>query len=109
MRRVVAGVEDEQGRGRGCRSPRHERRDLLDRDGVGVLARMDTAHVERGGPTVAVEAELGQPLVGPPSHDRLPGGVARRMVVEAACGAGLGIAARPDAQIDGVDRLTVAG
>ena len=62
---------------------------------------------ERGAPAIAREAELGQPLVGPPGHDRLTGRVARRVVIKAAFRARLGIATGPDAQITSVDRMAV--
>jgi hypothetical protein len=42
-------------------------------------------------------------LVGPSGHDGLAGGVAGRIVVEAALGARLGVAARPHAHVHGVD------
>ena len=107
LERVVAGVEDEQRRRAVGRVMAQEALDLLDGDGLGVLGRVDALHVERRRPALAREAELGEPLVRPAGDDRLAGRVARRMVVVAALGAGLGVAARPDAAVDGVDRLAV--
>jgi site-specific DNA recombinase len=105
VERVVAGVEDEQ-RYRGVgRQVGDEVGDLLNSHGVGGGAGMDAAHIERSGPTVAGQAQLRQPLISPTCDNGLAGGVARGVVGEAAVGAGLGIAARPDADIDGVDRV----
>jgi hypothetical protein len=83
--------------------------DLFHGDDVGVLAWMDATHIERGRPAVLREAELGQPLVRPPGDNRLPGRVAGRVIVKAALRARLGVTARPDAQVNSVDRRTIAG
>jgi hypothetical protein len=109
LRGIVAGVENEQGRRLSRRPPRQKRRDLLSGDGVGVLSWMDTAHVEGDSPAVSVEAELGQPLVRPTSDDRLPSRVAGRMVLETPLRTCLGVAAGPDAEVDGEDRLAAGG
>lgn len=65
---------------------------------------MDATHVQGRGPAVPRQAQLGDPLVGPAGDNRLAGGVARRVVVVATLRAGLGIAPRPHADIDGEDR-----
>ena len=70
---------------------------------------MHPPHIERSGPAVSREAELGQPLVRPPGDDRLTGRVPGGMVIKAALRTGFGIATRPDAQVDRVDRLVVGG
>ena len=70
---------------------------------------MDAPDVKRGRPAVAREAELGQLLVRPPGDDRLARGVAGGMIIKAAIGTGLGVAARPDALVDRVDRRLIAG
>ena len=105
--RVVAGVEDEQREAAPTRPPPDQSRDLRDRDGVGVLGWVDPPDIQWGGPAIPSETELDQPLVGPAGHDRLAGRVARWVVVVATLGAGLGVAARPDAHVDRVDWLTV--
>ena len=51
-----------------------------------------------------MEAELGDPLERPASHDRLAGRVPRGVVVQAALGAAVGVAARPAGGIDRIDR-----
>jgi hypothetical protein len=66
---------------------------------------MHPSHIKRGGPAVAREVELSQPLVRPARDDRLPGGVAGGMVIKATVRARLGIAPGPDTQVDSVDRL----
>ncbi len=68
---------------------------------------MNPLDIERGGPAVPGEAELGQPLVRPAGDDGLAGRVARGMVVEATLRTGLGVIAHPDTAIDGVDRLPI--
>ena len=68
---------------------------------------MHSVDVERSGPTVPRETELGQPLVRPSRHDRLPGGMAGRVVVKAPLRTGLGVAAGPNAQVHSVDRRTI--
>ena len=83
--------------------------DLRNRDGGGVLGGMHPADIERDGPTVPREGELGQPLVGPSGNNRLPSRMTGGMVVVASLGTGFGIAAGPDAQVNGVDRLAVSG
>jgi hypothetical protein len=106
---VIARVEDEQRRWTFVREAAEQVGDLFHGDDVGVLAWMDAPHIERGSPAVLREAELGQPLVRPPGHDRLPGRVAGRVIVKAALRARLGVTARPDAQVNSVDRRTIAG
>jgi hypothetical protein len=68
---------------------------------VGVLQGMQAAGIDWGGPGVAVEAELADPLVGPAGNDRLAGRVAGGMVVVAALGGALGVTARPGGHING--------
>ncbi len=100
---IVAGVEDKQGNvpfllGR----PAHKRFHLLSGHLVGVLRGADALHIHGGGPTLADEADLGDELIGPAGDDRLPSRVPRRVVVEAALGATLGVAAGPYTRIHGV-------
>ena len=103
--RVVARVEDEQGhRNFSSFEPTQQSPHLRGGDHVGVLGGPDTLHVHRGGPALADEAQLCDELVGPSGDDGLAGGVAGRMVVEAALGARLGVAARPHARVHGKDR-----
>lgn len=80
--------------------------DLLGRAGGVVLGRMPAPRVEGRPPALPRDAEVCQPLGVPLGADRLAGGLARRVGVVAALGASLGVAARPDAQVDGRDRLT---
>jgi hypothetical protein len=103
--RVVARIKDEQRYRPVRRRSADDSRDLRDRHGIGVLTRMHPSHIKRGGPAIAREVELSQPLVRPARDDRLPGGVAGGMVIKAAVWARLGIATGPDAQINSVDRL----
>src|SRR5215212_1278295 len=70
---------------------------------------MHPSHIERSGPAIPGEAELGKPLVRPAGNDGLASRVARGMVVKAPFRTGLGVAAWPDAQVDRVDRLVVGG
>lgn len=53
------------------------------------------------------EAELVDPLVGRAGHDRLAGRVTGGMVIVAPLRVGLGVATRPDADVDRVDQLPV--
>ncbi len=85
----------------------HQPRDLLDGHGVGILVRVDAAHIHGRGPALTGEADLGQPLVRPPGNDGLPGGMTGRMIIEATLGARRRVAAGPDAAIDRIDRLAV--
>jgi hypothetical protein len=66
---------------------------------VGVVQRVQPLAIDRGGPGVAVEADLGDPLPGPAGGDRLTGGMARGVVVVAARRRALGVAARPGGHI----------
>jgi hypothetical protein len=68
---------------------------------VGVLQGMQAAGIDWGGPGVAVEAALRDPLPGPAGDDRLAGRVAGGMVVVAALRRALGITARPGGHING--------
>ncbi len=104
---IVARVKDAERTAVPRSQAADERADLAGRDGMAVLGRRDTGHIQRRRPTVTGEAELGHPLVGPPRHNRLTRRVPRRMVIEAAGGAGLGIAARPHADIDRIDGALV--
>jgi hypothetical protein len=106
VRRVVARIEDEQRYSSVSGQVLGEALHLLDRDRIGVFPRMHPTHIERGGPAVPGEAQLGEPLVRPAGHDRLSGRVAGGMVIKAAIGTGLGVTARPDAEVNGVDRGT---
>ena len=109
MRRIVAGVEDEEGPGLGSWLLGEEGPDLLNGNGVGILGRWDAPDIARRSPAVPGEVELCQPLIRPPGNDRLPSRVPRGMIVKAPPRTRVGIAARPDAQVDRIDRLAVAG
>ena len=80
---VIAAIEDEQrwlaAGGQAC----HEGTDLAGGNLVGVLGRVQPGRVDRGGPRIAVEAELADPLVGPAGDDRLAGRMPGGMVVVA--------------------------
>ena len=106
---IVASVEDEQGHAAfALGQPVEQGHHLPGGHLVGVLRRADPPRVHGGHPTLPREADLGDPLVGPAGHDGLAGGVARGMVVEAALGARLGVAACPHAHVHGVDRRSLA-
>src|SRR3712207_8642491 len=68
-----------------------------------VLSGWHAADMDWGSPAIAGEAELGDPLIRPARDDRLAGGVAGRVIVEATAGARLRVAARPDAHVDRID------
>jgi len=85
------------GRGGGTGRSARRRRRWCSRPGGRVVHRAGRFSSRR-------EADLRQPLVVPPGHDGPASGVARGVVV-AALGAGLRVASRPDAAIDGVVRL----
>ena len=96
---VVAAVEDEQRHRPAGREPRKQRVDLRGGGVVGVVQRVQPRRVHRGGPGVAVEAELGDPLEGPAGDDRLAGRMPRGVVVVAAAWGAFGVAARPGGHI----------
>ena len=100
--RVVAPVEDEQGNNPSFK-PTQQSLDLLGGEHVGVSGVSEALHVHGGGPALAGEAQLCDELVGPACDDGLPRRVARRMVVVAALGTRLGVAAIPHARVHGVD------
>jgi hypothetical protein len=102
---IVASVEDEQGLRILAGEVLNYAGNLGNGNDVGVRGRMHPPHVERGRPTVALEAELREPLVGPPRDDGLTRPVMRRMVVIATLGARLGVTTRPHAAVDGVNWL----
>jgi len=68
---------------------------------VGVVQGVQPGSVDRGGPRIAVEAELGDPLEGPAGDDRLAGRMPRGMIVVAPLGRALSITARPGGHING--------
>jgi site-specific DNA recombinase len=105
LRGVIAGVEHKQRHGLAGRQPRQQRPDLYGRGVVGVIQRLQPAGVHRGGPGVSREAELADPLERPAGHDRLAGRMPRGVVVQAAFGGALGVAARPGGDVHRVDRL----
>jgi site-specific DNA recombinase len=84
---VVAAVKHKPWHRPAGRQPLKQRADLHGGVGlVGVVQRVQPAGVHRGGPGVAVEADLGDPLEGPAGDDRLAGRMPRGMVVVAALG-----------------------
>jgi hypothetical protein len=99
---VVACVEDEQGDVLSFFEPTQQSPNLLGGDHVGVLGGSDAPHVHGSGPTLAHEVELCHELIGPACNDGLASRMARRMVIEAALGAGLRVAAIPHAHVHGV-------
>jgi len=109
LHRIVAGVKHKKWWTVSFGQPIEQTLDLLSGDLVCVLARMDTTRLHRGNPAVALEAQLGDELVGPPRHNRLPRRVARGMVIVSPLGAGLGVATRPDAHVHGVDGWFTSG
>jgi hypothetical protein len=100
---IIAGIEDEQGSGPSLSDSSQQPLHLLGGEHVGVLGGPDALHVHRSGPALAYEVELRDELVGPTCDDGLAGGVAGRMVVVAALGARLGVAAYPHARVHGED------
>jgi hypothetical protein len=100
---IVARIKDEQGDSFFSSEPAQQSLYLLGGDHVGVLHGMDAQYVHRSGPTLADEAEPRDELVGPSSYDGLPRRVARRMIVVAALGAALRVAAIPHAYVHSVD------
>jgi hypothetical protein len=108
--RIIASVEDEQGSGSLLlllllllSQEAHKRFDLLGGNLVGVLRRAKALYGHGSGPALADKVELCDELVGPTCYDRLPGGVAGRVVVEATLGATLRVTAIPHAHVHGVD------
>jgi hypothetical protein len=100
---IVARVEDEQGDAVSGGGSSKQCLDLLRSHRVRFLVWTDALHAYRGGPALAYEVELGDELVSPACDDGLTRGVPRRMVVEAALGTALGIAAIPHAHVHGKD------
>jgi hypothetical protein len=101
---VVASVEDEQRSDTLFRREAQKKRfDLLGGHLVGVLGGAHASHVYGDRPALAGEVEPSDELVGPSSHDRLTGRVAGRMVIVAALGTALRVAAIPHAHVHGVD------
>jgi hypothetical protein len=104
--RIVVGVKDDKRWGPPRSEPAEQLCDLFHGNRSGMLSGMHALDVERGGPAVRSRGALGQPLVRPPGDDRLPSGVARRMVGVTALGTGCRITG-PDAQVDGGDRMRI--
>ncbi len=96
---VIAAIEDEQRHGLAGRQPLKQRADLAGGGLVGVLQRVQPPGVHRGGPGVAVEAELADPLERPAGDDRLAGRMPRGVVVVAPLGRAFGVAARPGGHV----------
>src|SRR5215218_1899248 len=101
LSRVVAAVEHKPWHRPAGRQPLQERADLHGGGVVGVLQWVQPPGVYRGGPGVALEAQLGDPLERPASDDWLAGRMPRGVVVVAALGRALGVAARPGGHING--------
>jgi hypothetical protein len=104
---VVAGVKDEQRHGPAGRETRKQRMDLRGGGLVGVGQGMQPAGVHWGGPGIAVEAELGDPLPGPAGDDR-PAGWREDGSSSRAPGA-LGVTTRPGGHIDREHRRVAIG
>jgi hypothetical protein len=58
VRRIVAGVEDEEGPGLGSWLLGEKGPDLLNGNGMGILGRWDAPDIARRSPTVPVDVEL---------------------------------------------------
>src|SRR5665811_90929 len=90
---VVAGVEDEERDltviGQQGDEPLH----LIDGGGHTIHGRREAQGVEWSCPAVRSPVQLADPLIGPPGHDGLAGGVLGRRVVEAPFGTALGVTA----------------
>jgi site-specific DNA recombinase len=97
---VVAAVEHKQRHGPAGGQPAKQRPDLRGGGLVGVLQGVQAAGVHRGGPGVAVKAQLRDPLEGPAGDDRLAGRMAGGVVVVAARRRALGVAAGPSGHVD---------
>jgi hypothetical protein len=78
-------------------------RDRLGGDRIGMLLRTQPPHAQGCRPALPCEANLGDPGIGPAGDDGLPRRMTRGVVVERPLGAGFGVAARPDTDIDGLD------
>jgi hypothetical protein len=104
LERVVPGVEDKER----CRAlvgkALDEVADLRSGDGVAVLGGVDPPHLRWRRPAIAGQTQLGHPRIGPTGDDRLAGRVTRGMLGGATLRTRLRIAARPDADVDRVDR-----
>jgi hypothetical protein len=101
---IVAGVEDEQRNVISFGQPTKQTFDLFHGHLVGILRRLDPPHVDGRHPRVALEGEPRDQLVGPASDEEgLPGRVPGRVVVVPPPRTRLGIAAAPDADVDGVN------
>ncbi len=107
--RVVASVQDEPGQGvvDGQVGVGEEGGDLLGGHRVALLLRVHPPHAHGSGPTLPRDAQVGNPGRGPAGDDGLARRRTRRLGVPAPFGAGLRVAAGPDADIHRVDRLTV--
>jgi hypothetical protein len=99
--RVVAAVKHKPWHRPAGRQPLQERADLHGGGVVGVVQRVQPAGVHRGGPGVALQAQLGDPLERPAGDDRLAGRMPRGVGVVAALGRALGVAARRGGNING--------
>ena len=89
-------------------SPQAREQELYERERergnlVGVLGRSESLHVHGSSPTLAGEAQLCDPLVGPTCDDGLTGRVSGGMVVEAALRAALCVTACPHACVHGIN------
>jgi hypothetical protein len=78
--------------------------DLLSSHLIGVLGRVHPLNVNGSSPTIASEAELGDPLICPTSDDRLASRMAGGVIVETAIGTCFGIASSPHTHINSVNR-----
>jgi hypothetical protein len=106
---VVAGVEDEQRHWPAGGQPAKQHTDLRSGGLVGVVQGMQPLGIDRGGPGVPREAQPRDPLERPAGDDRLASRVPRGMVVVAAAGRALGIAARPGGHVHREHRLVSVG
>jgi Recombinase/Recombinase zinc beta ribbon domain len=103
---IVASIEEEPGQRIFPRQVRDKGGDLLGSHRIDILLGTQALHAHRRRPTLASEADLGDPGIGPTCDDGLPCGVARGVIVERTPRTRFGVAARPDAGIDRIERLT---
>jgi hypothetical protein len=106
--RIVASIEEEPGQRTRSGQVRDKGRDLLGSDGIGILLGTQALHTHRCRPTLSREADLGDPGIRPARDDGLPGRMARGVIIERTPRTGFGVAARPDADVDGIERLTIS-
>jgi hypothetical protein len=89
LNRNIAGIDGKYGAAPPRQTLLQQRLNLRTGSGVDVCQRLLALHPHRGSPTVMVQMNVGHPLIGLASHNRLPVAMAMRMLVEPPLGAGL--------------------